>query len=953
MSSEKQKIDDDSRASQGSSSSSCVEDTTTEPSPSSSECGIVPTLGVSPTDSPTTPISSAGSCEREEEMKRSAVKKRIERYFYQLLEGCGNATCGNRFCASSGKVPALTPDQAAARALQLFAEEAKLCTSVQPSKVARTEDHPSCPSQADFSSDSMACRETGGGGESSCRPSSAISPSKSHLKSPSSSQSGVEVTTTTTHLDEEVIDNLVRSCIERNSPLALIRSVGAIFSSTDAVARSFRQRAVTPIDLLLRKAPQKDLRNLTKEDLRSLEGDLDKDEDSSCAGREPVPEIHETDVDVKSLRRAVKQLFGLEDEEANQPKNIFPVFEPMNNALQTLATSLKIDLEVTIQKEAIEDIIRIFVVVFEVISIAPAEFLEGGLTKMCCAAASLPVWAQARLAWIWARNSTPILRPILESLQQIITLQVIPSMIPVQDNEVIVNATKLMKIVYYADILAGEIDSVQLREEDAPTTTAADEDLEATARWSFDDVKFTTTAKADPLVQELGVHPIDARKPFMALSEFYNESLSDTIEMDYDYLNYKNMHMDEKNMNKKFCFMLYSFILTPATKTLALYYDSRIRMYSERRINYFTTHLSGQAPNPYLKLKVRREHLIDDALIELEMITMENPKDLKKQLVVEFMGEQGIDEGGVSKEFFQLIVEQIFNPDYGMFINQEDTDTMWFNSMSFENEAQFTLIGIVLGLAIYNNIILAVNFPMVVYRKLLGIRGSFPDLQDWNPKLFRSLKAMLEDDEPDMETVYMQTFEINYQDVFGNVLKHELKSNGRDLFVTQENKREFVDLYSEYLLNVSIERQFSAFRKGFRMVTDESPLGLLFRPEEVELLVCGSKEFDFEELQAATDYDAGYTADTPVIRNFWEIVHALPIENQRQLLEFTTGSDRVPVGGLSRLKMVIARNGPDSDSLPTSHTCFNVLLLPEYDTKEKLKRLLLKAISYCKGFGML
>ena len=50
---------------------------------------------------------------------------------------------------------------------------------------------------------------------------------------------------------------------------------------------------------------------------------------------------------------------------------------------------------------------------------------------------------------------------------------------------------------------------------------------------------------------------------------------------------------------------------------------------------------------------------------QLEMVALENPGDLKKQLVVEFEGEQGIDEGGVSKEFFQLIVEQIFNPDYG------------------------------------------------------------------------------------------------------------------------------------------------------------------------------------------------------------------------------------------------------------------------------------------------
>lgn len=53
------------------------------------------------------------------------------------------------------------------------------------------------------------------------------------------------------------------------------------------------------------------------------------------------------------------------------------------------------------------------------------------------------------------------------------------------------------------------------------------------------------------------------------------------------------------------------------------------------------------------------------------------------------------------------------------------------------------------------------------------------------------------------------------------------------------------------------------------------------------------------------------------------------------------------------MKLMIARNGPDSDRLPTSHTCFNVLLLPEYTDKEKLKDRLLKAINYSKGFGML
>lgn len=106
-------------------------------------------------------------------------------------------------------------------------------------------------------------------------------------------------------------------------------------------------------------------------------------------------------------------------------------------------------------------------------------------------------------------------------------------------------------------------------------------------------------------------------------------------------------------------------------------------------------------------------------------------------------------------------------------------------------------------------------------------------------------------------------------------------------------------------------------------------------------------------MEKSTEYEGGYTEKSQIIIDFWSIVHGLPDESKRKLLEFTTGSDRVPVGGLSRLKLVIARNGPDSDRLPTSHTCFNVLLLPEYASREKLEDRLLKAINYSKGFGML
>ncbi|XP_054260809.1 ubiquitin-protein ligase E3A [Macrosteles quadrilineatus] len=860
--------------------------------------------------------SSVLAWEPKDNMKRAAAKKLIERYFYQLTDGCGNSTCNNEHCASSGKVKGLSPNQAAAQAIQLFREDARLCETLPP-KVPRTHDAPFPRTH---------CND-------------CVKPHPSpHVKLPQPGKST---------LDEAQLLRVLETCQAENNYALLIRTLGEVYSSPESLGRSFLKGETSPLDAF---APSQ-LAAMRKEEVRELEGETEKDQDSVAMERGEVESCSDKiNIDLASLRRAYQQLFSLSG-------NLYE--NALVQALVTLSENMELDLKMSGCGRSMEDgggcpletVLNALIIALEIPTLGGSDYLELALPRLCKAAALLPIPAQARLARIWARHCPDRLKNLLEALQQLITLRVITGLgasrftrdYCVQDEDTITAPTKLMKIIYYANLLAGELEP--------PDTTIEEE---------IPDDDYLTLHKSprqpqaqDPLSQELKVNVLESRKPFLPFSEFYNEPLSDAVEMDKDFANYKSSEGDSSTSpNSKFSFMRYSFILTPATKTLGLYYDNRIRMFSERRMSFFQT-VTGQPTNPYLRLKVRRDHIIDDALVELEVVAMENPKDLKKQLVIEFEGEQGIDEGGVSKEFFQLIVEEIFNPDYGMFTFQEESQTVWFNTTSFESDAQYTLIGIVLGLAIYNNIILDVHFPMVVYRKLMGKRGTYHDLEDWNRTLHSGLQDMLNYEGDDLESIFMQTFRVCYTDIFGSVLHHDLKPNGDSVFVTQDNKKEFVDLYADFLLNTSVERQFRAFRRGFQMVTDESPLSLLFRPEEVEQLVCGSKRFDLAELEEVAEYDGGYTSDSLVVRWFWQIVHTLTPEDQRKLLQFATGSDRVPVGGLSKLKLIIARNGPDSDRLPTAHTCFNVLLLPEYESKEKLSDRLIKAISYSKGFGML
>ncbi|XP_063907142.1 ubiquitin-protein ligase E3A isoform X4 [Zophobas morio] len=861
------------------------------------------------TDNETSPSDN-----KEDEMKRAAARKLIERYFYQLTDGCGNPACNNKYCASSGQLKPLTPDEAAAQAIQLFSQEASLCER-HPNKIARTHKMLSSDSDSD---------------NSLTRKGDVQMPTNDVILGENPNYVKLNTTNSTTFLTEQMLYDIIDDCESTECYLSLIRKIGEVFSSIENLSRSFLQTDKSPTETTL-DASKENIAGLKKEEVRSLEGEKDKDEDSSAETSENAV----LPVDLPSVRRAYAALFKLKTS----------IFEhSLVNALVTLAGNLQMELPTRKERGNQDDVVNVLLIVFEIPALGSGDFLETALPAICRASEWLPVEVQAKLARIWSGPGRSSLRNILENLQQLVTLRVIVTQFHrdfyVQDENVITSATKLMKILFYANMLAGVLESPDLRNEEL--TVSMDD--------SYLAIKLNkTTPPIDPLATELGVHVLDCRKPYLPFSEFYNEPLSDGVEMDRDFANYKS---ELGELLGKFSFMHYPFILTPATKMMGLYFDNRIRMYSERRISILQS-VTGQPSNPYLRLKVRRDHIIDDALVELEMISMENPNDLKKQLVVEFEGEQGIDEGGVSKEFFQLVIEEIFNPDYAMFTNQSEAGTVWFNPTSFESDAQFTLIGIVLGLAIYNNVILAVNFPMVLYRKLLGKRGSFEDLQDWNPTLYNSLKQLLEYNEPDVEEVFMQTFRISYQDVFGSIINYDLKENGDEITVTQENKYEFVDLYADFLLNKSVEKQFRAFYKGFQMVVDESPLELLFRPEEIEVLICGSKNFDFDELESSTEYDGGYTTESQIIKDFWSTVHALSLEDKRKLLQFTTGSDRVPIGGLSRLKLVIARNGPDSDRLPTAHTCFNVLLLPEYSSKDKLKDRLIKAISYSKGFGML
>lgn len=458
------------------------------------------------------------------------------------------------------------------------------------------------------------------------------------------------------------------------------------------------------------------------------------------------------------------------------------------------------------------------------------------------------------------------------------------------------------------------------------------------------------------------LHDVFSTREFCDYTEFYNGAVNElATEMDEflgrditEWFRAREAREEARETGQpmaRVSFREHPYVLDPGSKARILQIDNRIH---QRLLVHDDMQQSGNRSlpfltiNPYFVVRVRREEIVDDFLNILHRTGDE--RELKKTLKVKFEGEEGVDEGGVQKEFFLLMVRQLFDPQFNMFKADEESRLLWFNGDTFETKLKFELVGVIIGLAIYNGVILDLNFPKAFYKKLIGFPLQLDDLKDLSPQLWKSLNTLL-GFQGDVEETFAQTFQVTH-DVFGEIRTYDLKENGGDIPVTNANCKEYVALYVDWFLNKSVEGIYTEFKKGFDKVCSDSFLSV-FRPDELELLLCGSTNLNFEDLEKSCRYEDGYTVNSATIKYFWQTIHALSEEDKKRFLMFCTGSDRVPIRGLASLMLTISRHGPDSDLLPTAHTCFNHLLLPEYASGEKLKEKLVLAISHSTGFGTL
>ncbi|KAG5177046.1 hypothetical protein JKP88DRAFT_202624 [Tribonema minus] len=355
-----------------------------------------------------------------------------------------------------------------------------------------------------------------------------------------------------------------------------------------------------------------------------------------------------------------------------------------------------------------------------------------------------------------------------------------------------------------------------------------------------------------------------------------------------------------------------------------------------------------------LRLSVPRAQVFEYSFHQLRIRTAE---EMRGRLHITFDGEEGIDAGGLTREWYSILAREIFNADYALFKAGADGVTFQPNALSTINPdhlAYFKFVGRIVGKAIADGQLLDAHFTHSFYKHILGVPVTYPDMEAIDPTYYRNLVTILR---APLETLGLELTFSAESNEFGRPVTVDLIPRGRDVAVDDANKLAYVQRIAHHRMTDAIRPQIEAFLEGFHELVPPE-LVSIFTPAELELLISGMPTIDLDDLQANTEYTGYKSSDAP-IQAFWSVLRGFTHEERALFLQFVTGTSKVPLEGFAQLQGMrgvqrfnIHRAYGGAHLLPSAHTCFNQLDLPEYTSEDQTRARLLLAIKEgATGFG--
>ncbi|KAK7337160.1 hypothetical protein VNO77_17721 [Canavalia gladiata] len=400
-------------------------------------------------------------------------------------------------------------------------------------------------------------------------------------------------------------------------------------------------------------------------------------------------------------------------------------------------------------------------------------------------------------------------------------------------------------------------------------------------------------------------------------------------------------------------------------------FEERVEMFREFiKMDKASRKMAGEISEPgsrAIEIVVRRGHIVEDGYRQLNSLGSK----LKSSIHVSFVSEcglleAGLDYGGLSKEFLTDISKAAFTPEYGLFSQTSTSDRLLIPTTSaryLENGLQMIeFLGRVVGKALYEGILLDYSFSHVFVQKLLGRYSFLDELSTLDPELYRNLMYVKNYD-GDVKELSLD-FTVT-EESLGKRYVVELKSGGKDISVTNENKMQYIHAMADYKLNQQILPFSNAFYRGLIDLVSPSWLKLFNASEFNQLLSGGNYDIDIDDLKNNTHYTGGYNEGSRTIKIFWEVIKGFEPKERCLLLKFVTSCSRAPLLGFKYLQppftihkvacdvpLWATLGGQDVDRLPSASTCYNTLKLPTYKRPGTLRTKLLYAISSNAGFEL-
>jgi hypothetical protein len=359
-------------------------------------------------------------------------------------------------------------------------------------------------------------------------------------------------------------------------------------------------------------------------------------------------------------------------------------------------------------------------------------------------------------------------------------------------------------------------------------------------------------------------------------------------------------------------------------------------------------------------VKIDRERLLESSLKVTKGLSV---GDWCKNFEIQFIGEIGLDWGGLRREWFELLSSYLFDPNESDLFHRFKNDKQGLvhpNPKSQFKLKYYEFAGKIVGKCLYESSLggsyrqlVKARFTRSFLAQLIGLRVHYKYFEQDDPDLYVSkIKYILEND---VEHIDMYFTEEEYDISSGKLIRTiDLIPNGSKIQVKNNNKLQYLDALAQYRLATTVKDQIEYFLKGLNDLIPDNLL-CIFDENELELLMCGAGTYSISEFKANHSVSGANYEFRKILDWFWTSISNFTDEEMARLLQFTTGCSQLPMGGFAELNPKFhITSAPTFGNLPTAHTCFNQLCLPDFDSYEQFDRALRLAINEgSEGFGMI